>query len=297
MSQKNNILTSAQGYSTAKLTFSAPVEGKVPNSPIKFHRIYVSTQNPDGTTGDLIMPTEECFTFGVSENKSQETEEVTGYTLPLILYNKSKDSPVATPTPEQKAFVKTIESIVEACKKHLLSAETKKLLKRPDLDASDLKKFNPLSYRKNKETGELMKELGPTLYPKLMESKKTKKFFSIFRLVNEDREVEPLELLGKMGKARCAVKIESIFVGAKIALQIKLYEAHVQIIESMVHSILPKMVPSETVQEGDIDTHMNELDIHEEGSIHEEEQPKPETPPPVVEKKKTVKKVVPKPKA
>lgn len=293
MSQKNTILTSAQGYSTAKLTFSLPVEGKVPNSVIKFHRIYITTQNPDGTTGDLIMPTEECFTYGVSENKSQETEEVTGYTLPLILYDKARDSAVATPTPEQKAFVKTIESIVDACKKHLLLPETKKLLKRPDLDASDLKKFNPLSFRKNKETGEFMKELGPTLYPKLMESKKTKKFFSILYLVNEGRQVDPLELLGKMGRARSAVKIESIFVGAKIALQIKLYEAHVQVIESMVHSILPKIVPSESVQEGDIETGANDLEL--EGSIHEEEQAKPSTPPPPVEKK-TVKKVVPKKK-
>lgn len=293
MSQKNTILTSAQGYSTAKLAFSLPVEGKVPNSVIKFHRIYITTQNPDGTTGDLIMPTEECFTYGVSENKSQETEEVTGYTLPLILYDKARDSAVATPTPEQKAFVKTIESIVDACKKHLLLPETKKLLKRPDLDASDLKKFNPLSFRKNKETGEFMKELGPTLYPKLMESKKTKKFFSILYLVNEGRQVDPLELLGKMGRARSAVKIESIFVGAKIALQIKLYEAHVQVIESMVHSILPKIVPSESVQEGDIETGANDLEL--EGSIHEEEQAKPSTPPPPVEKK-TVKKVVPKKK-
>jgi hypothetical protein len=65
------------------------------------------------------------------------------------------------------------------------------------------------------------------LYAKLIYSKKQDKFLTQFFDTN-DNILEARDLMGKHCYASGAVKIESIFVGAKISLQVKLYEAVVE---------------------------------------------------------------------
>jgi hypothetical protein len=65
------------------------------------------------------------------------------------------------------------------------------------------------------------------LYAKLIYSKKQDKFLTQFFDTN-DNIIEARDLMGKHCYATGAVKIESIFIGAKIALQVKLYEAVVE---------------------------------------------------------------------
>ena len=48
----NTQLTSASGYNTDRMRFSKPQEGKIPDSPITFKRISISTVNDDGTTDE-----------------------------------------------------------------------------------------------------------------------------------------------------------------------------------------------------------------------------------------------------
>ena len=107
-----------------------------------------------------------------------------------------------------------------------------------DLTRADLTKtkggFNPLYTKKEKFTDEKGKPglrnvpgRGPTLYAKLIYSKKQDKFLTQFFDTN-DNILEARDLMGKHCYASGAVKIESIFVGAKISLQVKLYEAVVE---------------------------------------------------------------------
>jgi len=44
----------------------------------------------------------------------------------------------------------------------------------------------------------------------------------------DDQLLDPLDLIGKYCFATAAVKIESIFIGNKISLQVKIYEADVE---------------------------------------------------------------------
>jgi len=226
-------LTPAQGYIPKKrMIFSEPIVGSIPDSKakIEFKRINISTRNEDGSVGELIIPTERLYSFGVSENTSQETGNVTGYTFPLCLWNRDGV------TPAEKMWVDTFNEIVENCIDHLI--DNREEIDLFELTRGDLTKakggLNPLYWKKEKFTDDKGKAglrnvpgKGPTLYAKLIFSKKQDKFLTQFFDKN-DNTMDARDLMGKHCYATGAVKIESIFVGAKIALQVKLYEAVVE---------------------------------------------------------------------
>jgi hypothetical protein len=216
-------LTQATGYKVSNMKFGEPIEGSVPDSTpkIEFTRISINTQYEDGTTGPLILRTGKLFSYGVQENLDPKTKEVNGYVVPLCMYNKD------CPTPEEKAWVETFNSIIEHAKSHLV--EVKDQIGLWDLTMTDLKKLNPLYWKREKDKsssnyGKLIEGAGPTLYTKVIDSKKTGTILTLF-FDKDDNPINALDLLGKYMHTETAVKIESIFVGAKTTMQIKLYEA------------------------------------------------------------------------
>jgi len=58
-SKQNTQLTDVATYDVKNIVFSDPVSGEIPDSKpkIEFKRINISTLNPDGTEGELILPT------------------------------------------------------------------------------------------------------------------------------------------------------------------------------------------------------------------------------------------------
>jgi len=227
----NTQLTSANGYDISRMIFSEPQVGSIPDSKpaISFRRINISTINDNGTVGELIFPTENLYSFGVSENTSLDTGKINGYVMPLCLW--SRDSP----TPNERAWTDTFDRIVERCKDHLI--EHKDEIEQYDLERVLLKKLNPLYWKKDK--GKVVEGTGPTLYAKLLISKKQDKIISMF-YNTEGAPINPLELLGKHCNARAAIKIESIFIGTKISLQVKLYECEVTPKESGMRRLLTR---------------------------------------------------------
>jgi hypothetical protein len=160
------------GYNTNRMIFSEPIPGSIPDSKpkIEFKRINISTRNDDGSKGELIIPTTRLFSFGVSENTSQETGKVNGYTFPICLW--SKDSP----TEEEKAWTDLFDKVVEKCIDHLV--ENREEIEMFELSRGDLTKtkggLNPLYWKKEKhvENGKTIMRVvpgsGPTLYTKLI---------------------------------------------------------------------------------------------------------------------------------
>ena len=217
----------AGSYDTNNLVFFDPASGSIPGGgpTISFQRINIGTKNPDGTVGDLILQTSRLFSFGVSENTDPSSGNVNGWTMPLCLWNRDG------PTDTEKAWTDTFNEIVEKCIDHVL--EHKEEIDKYELERSDLKKFNPLYWKKEKKTVNGKPQLvvvegsGPTLYSKLIYSKKNEKFVTRFYDEN-DELIPPLDLIGKYCYTTAAVKIESIFIGNKISLQVKLYEADVE---------------------------------------------------------------------
>lgn len=231
MTDSNTQLTSASGYNTDRMVFSEPQKGSIPNTipAINFQRILISTKNPDGTQGELILPTSRLFSFGVSENKNPETGKVNGYVLPLCLHNRDGA------TKEERAWSETFDNIVDKCKEFLV--DNRDDIEQYELELTDLRKFNPLYYKK--ERGKIVEGTGPTLYSKLIVSKKHNKIVTMFFDKN-NKPIDALDLLGKYCYVRGAVKIESIFIGNKISLQVKLYEAEAEMVQTGMRSLLSR---------------------------------------------------------
>jgi len=232
MSSESTQLISAQGYDTSRMIFSEPQIGSIPDSKpaITYKRINIQTQNDDGSFGDLILSTDELYSFGVSESTNIETGKVNGYSMALCLYNKDGARP------SEKAFVETFNNIVEKCKDYLI--ENKEELDQYDLEKSDLKKFNPLYYKK--VGGKVVDGASPTLYAKLIVSKKQDKIITVFFDKESGETMDALSLLGKYCNVRAAIKIESIFIGNKISLQVKLYECEVKVINYGMKRLLSR---------------------------------------------------------
>jgi hypothetical protein len=222
------------------MIFSKPQKNSVPNTkpPISYTRINISTKNKDGTVGDLIFETSELFSFGVSENTDPTTQKVNGYVLPLCLWNKDGA------TEEEMAFTTTFDRVVERAKRHIL--EIREDIEKYDLDenSESIKKLNPLYWRKVK--GKIVDGTGPTLYARLIQSKKHDKIVTEFYDSNGE-EIDPLALVGKYCYAKCAIKIESIYVGKSISLQVKIYEAEVRVLDGGKKRLLTRPVASNPV--------------------------------------------------
>jgi hypothetical protein len=283
-SDRVNQLSNPQNYDVNKMIFSAPQLGSVPNTPIVFKRISISTLNNDKTIGDLIFPTEELFSFGVSENKNPETKKVNGHVLPLCLWRKEG------PTNEEKRWTDTFNSVVEHCKKHLI--ENKEAIEQYDLSESDLKKLNPLYWKKEK--GKIVEGQGPTLYAKLIASKKHNKILSMFFNHNGD-VIEPMSVLGKYCYVRAAVKIESVFVGNKISLQVKLYEAEIRLMDGGMKPLMSRPKTSGLLLNNNSNPPVADSEDGDDGSLNnsenEDDFPAPVPAPTVQPVKKVVKRV------
>ena len=228
----NTQLNSADGLNISNIRFSEPIEASIPPS-ITYKRVGLTYINDDGSEGELIVSTDELYSYGVGENTNIETGKVNGYVLPLVLHNKSG------PTQYQKTFVDVFNKIVEKCKDYLM--ENKEELGQYELERNDLKKLNPLYYKKDK--GKIVEGSSPTLYAKLIVKKDKKdgnKIITVFFDRDSGDTMDALELLGKHCYARAAVKFESIFIGNKISLQIKLYECEVKQVNTGMRRLLSR---------------------------------------------------------
>lgn len=294
---ENTQLTTASGYDVNRMIFSEAQGGSIPESKpaISYKRITISTKNEDGTVGDLIIPTSKLFSFGVSENVDMNTKKVNGYVMPLCLWNRDGA------TSEEKEWCNTFDNVVEHCKSHLVSHREE--IEQWELSKNDLKKLNPLYYKRDK--GKIVEGTGPTLYAKLIVSKKQDKIVSMF-FDFDGNSINPLDLLGKYCTAKSAIKIESIFIGNKISLQVKLYETEVKLMETGMKRLLarPKAqnrvltsVSHNPMSEQKVDTDVQDDDDENEGtgSIAGSDNDEPSVPKPVAKTKvvkRKVKKVI-----
>lgn len=297
----NTQLTNPENYDAEKrMKFSDPIKGTVPDSKplIEYKRINISTINEDGTEGCLILPTERVFSFGVTENKSVDTGNINGYTLPLCLWNRDG------PSDAEKTLTDTIDKIVNVCINYLIDNKEREDIDLFELTETDLLKekggLNPLYWKREKykdeKTGKTIQRKvpgrGPTLYAKLIFSKKNNKFLSEFVDV-DGNTINPLDLMGKYLHTIASVKFESLFIGGngKISLQIKLYEAScIEISNTGMKRLLTRP------QANSIVTSKNDVNDDEttsnHGSLHESDDGvEIQKKPPV---KRVIRKVVPK---
>ena len=231
-------LVDPESYDVKNMVFSKPVVTQVPDSKLTYKRVNIYTKNPDGSQGELCIPTELLHSFGVNTNLDAKGE-IIGYTMPLCVYGK------AGATQKEKDFVDTFNKIIENVKDFIM--DNKEDLELYSIEErSELKKIcNALYYKRDpKNKAKIMEDVSPTLYVKLIQNKKKNEIASEFFDLDTGRPLKPLDLLDKHCQARAVIKFESIFIGTKISLQIKLYECGVKLIDFGRKALLPR--PSNT---------------------------------------------------
>lgn len=202
---------------------------------ISTKRINLYTVNEDGEEGRLIIPlSPNLHSYGVQENTGFNSDKLSGYSMPIELWSRQ-------PTPEEKQWVENFYKIVDCCKNYVV--ENKEAIEMYELVMSDLKKFDPLWWKKEK--GVLVPDKGPRLYGKLLAKKKDGMIDKIYTVFynNESNELipDPRELMGCACTVNAALLVESIFVGTVIKLQVKLYQVGVTVRGSFITKLdLPK---------------------------------------------------------
>ena len=96
------------------IIFHEPKECQLKNSNIKYKRIKIETKYPNEKTGALVLETPFLFSFGVIERKNQETDQLTGYSIPVCLWKKDTN-----PNQEEKDFYDSLNKIHEICQDYL----------------------------------------------------------------------------------------------------------------------------------------------------------------------------------
>jgi hypothetical protein len=220
-------LVSPTDFNTGTLRFQKPINGGSPNT----YRIQINASLKGQTIQSLLIATPTVFSFGVSpqanigEKIEDDLSNVKYYTLPLCLHSKSGA------TASEIEFVDLFNKIVESCKTYMCSKELNEQLGKfgdDQITMSELKKFNPLHFKKEK--GFIVDGTGPVLYPKLIMRKDGQSCVTTFSN-GKDTHTNMRSLLSTRMFVRCALKIESIFVGSKVSLQVKICEVNYKTVD------------------------------------------------------------------
>lgn len=106
-------ITSYKNLTKHKIILQEPKEYKVKNSKLKYQRIKIETRYSNGKKGALVIETPFLFSFGVTERLNQETNQLTGYSIPICLWDKDSQ-----PNESEKAFL-AITKITQICQQYL----------------------------------------------------------------------------------------------------------------------------------------------------------------------------------
>jgi len=148
----------------------------------------------------LVFPSGEVFSFGVTKNTLDTSGD--SYQISLCLYDRKN------PTNEEIKWAAKYEELAHTCREYLKKNEAKKFKGQT---------LKGLSWKKD----DVLDSDGPKLYPKVMYNQKKKEFITVFMDENDKDIEDPLNILDKKAKIKAALRFESIFIGSKVALQVR----------------------------------------------------------------------------
>ena len=96
------------------IVFHTVKKHKVPNSKIKYQRIKIERKLLNGKLIPLVVETPFLFSFGISERKDQETNKISGYSIPVCLWKKD-----AEPNQKELNFFNIVNKVQKLCHYHL----------------------------------------------------------------------------------------------------------------------------------------------------------------------------------
>lgn len=290
-------LTDIKTFNKDNIVFGSISEENIPKSTIKAKVIPIQIKNPNGSIGELIIPTPKCFSKGVSISKNQSGEE-NGYQMYITLYDSTKegDQYVPSPTQEQKEWVNISNEIINSCKKYCV--DKKNTIGKADLTMDIINSkmvFNdPFWYKTDPNTRVRVPNASPVLYGKLIVSKKKgNKILTRFTDFY-DRDIDdPLTLLDQMCFVIAAVKFESIYVSNKISIRLKLYNVQVEVKSINIPKLLKSKIDTKVTESQKIPLEDDEDDIDvSDAEDKSEKEVKPEPKKEAPQAKQPIKRII-----
>ena len=283
MSSRNLINT--ENFNINNIVYSKPEIKPIPGQKVSCKRVHLSYKDGEDFQDLILESPPELLSWGLAEQHDMMSNQLTGYQLPICLWSKNG------PSQNERAFTTMIDQISEHTKKYLV--EHRDELEMYTLELAELKKINPLYWKMEK--GKIVEDKGPTLYAKCLYSKKNETITTLF--INEDLNVNvnPLSILGKQCYVKFALKIESVFFGSKISLQVKLQEVLFRPKETILRSLIcptaeirdiTKKETESVVEEEEVE--VEETEEVEEEVVEEEEEVEVEETESVVEEVKPI---------
>ena len=214
-------LSKLENISKENIIFHEPKDFQLRNTNIKYQRIEIETKLPNGKTTPLVRETPFLFSFGVSERKNQETNQLNGCSIRVCLWKKDEK-----PNQEEKDFYDAINKIHDICRDYLAEYygdnEATRLVEI--LYRKQTKYVNSKGKTKKKKD----ESSSPVTYVKLIYSDKTKKILSIFR-TKGNKNLNPFDYLNQYFNTKMAIIFESIYLAKNIiSLQIKAHEVYIK---------------------------------------------------------------------
>jgi len=308
-------LTRNKTFDENKLRFGLPetadIKGNDGAITGQYYKCSLEYENSKGENIPLIMDFPKEFCYGVQPEygygKAKTEENMRGYNL--CYYCSNPDTKTKhPPTPEQQTAIKNLNSIATKLATHL--KESKDYLEETAGDLAESRKLvSPLARYPKKEIDnpnnpKLKKKIADTskalrFYPRLIQSKNGT-FISDFNGPG-NKKLNPLDLVEKRGYITPAIKFEYVYIGTSTAtIQIKLWECNYTPTESLQRKRLLEVNEDKLIvsEESDPNEDLKEeiLPKEEDLSFDNEEELKPKPAPAPVPPKRTVKKMVPKPK-
>ena len=252
-------LSSFESITEDNTVFQTAKKHKVPNSKIKYQRIKIERKLPNGKLTPLVVETPFLFSFGISERKDQETNKISGYSIPVCLWKKD-----AEPNKKETNFFNIINKIQELCQNHLSR----------DNGENEATSLSEILYykqaecivQKGKTKKKKDKTSSPVLYVKLIYSSDTKTFSTLFR-VKGKKEVKPLDYKDKYFNSRMAIIFDSIYLGKNsVSIQVKAQEVHILPFEERKSILQYK----ENDDDEEVESEKKEDDLYENDELLED---------------------------
>ena len=281
-------------YDISNISFQKPEEKKLANDPkVTYHRIALKSKEGDKEK-DLLVVLDKCYCYGIGTKY--------GYAMGISLEDRDG------PTELQTATIKMLEAIADKAKDFLVA--NKGELNKPKLTKDKLDEIGVVKYRLLK-TGEIDTSKPPTMTIKLPVISKDKdgnpldeaKVVSDFMYESDESPANPMDFIEKPFYVRPVIRVEGIFVGQQIKLQVKLHECMVTPVDNGPRSILKELKAKNQLKPKDTISHMpagddeyvpeieelesgdNRAQLLNDDAEEEEEVEKEVTPPPSPPKK------------
>ena len=256
-------LTSYGHLTSDNIIFNEAKEYKVKDSKIKYKRIPIEVKYPNGKKGPLIIETPFLFSFGVNEKKSQDTNKLVGYSIPVCLWSKDSE-----PNAEEQLFLEALNNIVGMCTLYLESEYGADLAS--SLSSPFYYKQVEYTDKKGKKKTKRDTSAAPVLYAKLIYSEKSKKILSLFKTKGK-KDLNPFKYLDQYCNVKMALIIEGIFISKTVtSLQIKVHECYVKQLKPRVS--LLTIEEEDEHSESDIEENNESEDDNIEDLIVEKEE-------------------------